>query len=213
MKTKIAFFSFALALGSFSKAQTFSCSDFSIVSTQQNTQNPNEVLLDIQFSAPSNTFVNYPYVAAVLNCNGDTVATGALNFFGQFGQSTQTYSVTLTGDFSCSPLTAVVAYMNSNNGEQDTCFIAFESTLNLTRKEQSQTKVNVFPNPVNDFVFIEMEGLIKDLKYVIASINGSIVLHGEMNAIKQKMDLSSLENGIYFFRLEGGFEPIKIMKR
>ena len=105
-------------------AQSVNCSDFSVIGVNPDTLNPNGYIVSIQFNATSNVFINYHQVSAVLDCNGDTVATGGLSFFGQFGQTTNDYPVTVSGSLACEPLNVVFVY-SEDNFNDDTCLLTF----------------------------------------------------------------------------------------
>jgi hypothetical protein len=84
-------------------SQTISCSNFSITGIYPDTINPNDYQISLNFNANQSEFVAYPHFSAVLNCNGYTLATGDLFYFGQLGQTVQDYPVTITSNSWCEP--------------------------------------------------------------------------------------------------------------
>lgn len=124
--TKWLLFLTILFATTFIKAQIVNCSDFTILNFGPNEFNSGESLIHIRLGADSLTFVSYPYVLAVIDCNGDTIATGNLNFFGQAGQSIQSYPVTNNLSNACLPISVVFVYGNTNL-ETDTCLLSLNS--------------------------------------------------------------------------------------
>lgn len=63
------------------------------------------------------------------------------------------------------------------------------------------SKVNIFPNPANDYLTIE--SLDKGLTLIeINSINGRKIYSGKMEGGSQQIDLSSFEKGVYFITIQ-----------
>jgi hypothetical protein len=152
-KIKTALVSLSILLGSsIAHSQTINCSDFTLLGYGPDPFNPGNSIVHIQFAADSMDFINYPYVSFVKDCNGDTIATGNMNFFGQMGQSVQSYPV--IGDITnaCLPITVEFIYGN-NNFEIDTCAFTLNSLASaLTcndfipidiQVDQSNTLINI----------------------------------------------------------------------
>ena len=62
--------------------------------------------------------------------------------------------------------------------------------------------IKVYPNPVNDFVYIEFENSENYIAEIYTLLGQKII---EMNLISEKknrIDLSTLENGLYFLKLK-----------
>jgi hypothetical protein len=76
-------------------AQSINCDLFTVSSIAPDEFDVNNTLINIQMSGDGSDFANYPLVASVTDCNGDTVATGAMFFFGQIGGTEQSYPVTM----------------------------------------------------------------------------------------------------------------------
>ena len=110
----------------FANAQTINCNDFSILGFGTDPFNSGNSLIHILLEGDSMDFISYPYISLVTDCNGDTIATGSLSFFGQMGQTVQSYPV--TGDITntCLPITFELVYGNTNF-ETDTCTFSLNS--------------------------------------------------------------------------------------
>ncbi len=177
-------------------SQTFFCSAFSITNVYPDSINPGDYQLSIQCIAGPNEFASYPVVSSVVDCNGDTVATGNLFWFGQFGQTTQDYPVTLTGngDIACYPLTASFI-INYEPGFTDTCQLSYGIT-GLETTSEAKKIPSIYPNPVNDVLYIEglQENLDGDFK--ILNTIGQVVMESKM---AEKIKIDSLPMGSYVF--------------
>lgn len=64
-------------------------------------------------------------------------------------------------------------------------------------------QVEIWPNPVTDILNIHVYQNSKSLGYKIFSINGKLMLNGELNDEKINLDLSLLSSGIYFMQIVG----------
>lgn len=108
-------------------AQTITCDWFTVTSIEPDTFDTNSTLINIQMVGGISDFINYPVIASVTDCSGDTLATGGLWFFGQMGGSTQGYPVSLLENDACLPLSIEFVYGNENF-ETDTCMLTFDGT-------------------------------------------------------------------------------------
>jgi hypothetical protein len=183
-----------------SKAQSFSCADFSIVGMAPDSLDSTVYNVSIEFSAQANTFVNYPYVSAVLDCNGDTVATGGMFFFGQFGQTTSDYPVTLNGSLLCEPLSAVFVYLNDAS-VNDTCSLSFGSNVGVINQEDLNNKFTIFPNPTSSQVNIQCDLSQIGSKYTLHDFTGKQLSDGKLTETSTLVDISGFPQGLYFFRV------------
>ena len=79
-------------MSSFSKmmAQEITCDQFCVTNIRMDT-NPDILIVNIFFSSDEDNHINYPHVSLVTNEEGDTLATGTLNFFVQFPNTEQEY--------------------------------------------------------------------------------------------------------------------------
>jgi len=177
--------------------QSSSCGDFSITNISTDSLNPNAIQVSIFYAASSSSFTNYPYISALLDCHGDTVATGNMFVFGQFGQSTVSYPLTLNLSNPCEPLTAV--FLNTDNfGVTDTCQLVYDGTTSIVNN--GYKTYDIFPNPSpGDFT----------VKWT-----GDAEMDFELfNAMGQKVDVQRVENMHSFSfdlkHFESGFYLLK----
>lgn len=193
-------------------AQSISCADFTVLGINPDPVDPNVSNVSIQFSAPSTDHVNYPYVSAVLDCNGDTVATGGMSFFAQIGQTTNDYAVTLSGSLACEPLTAVFVY-GIDAFDQDTCSLSFGTTAGLSDVSEMGHVFSLFPNPVKNQATIQTGIDELGTDYFVYDHTGKLMLTGRIDSENTPVDMSHLSRGIYLFRfgsdLKQSFKAVK----
>ena len=81
----------------------------------------------------------------------------------------------------------------------------FTNSLDVTGvNENVCNAMNVYPNPANDFIFINLN---ESSEISIFDLLGNEVLHTITNG---KVDVSSLKNGIYFLKADGKTEKVLI---
>jgi hypothetical protein len=123
---------------------SFTCDQWAVQQVQADTVNGNWEVT-ILFEADSNDFTNYPYVALMIASSGDTVAQGGLEYFGQFGQTTNIYHPN------------GLAFTNSFVGEiyfvydNDTCIINYDGIQDVSDLENFY-EVVAYPNPAKELV-------------------------------------------------------------
>ncbi|WP_294669465.1 T9SS type A sorting domain-containing protein [uncultured Fluviicola sp.] len=193
-------------------AQSVSCADFTVLGINPDPFDPNVYNVSIQFSAPSTDHVNYPYVSAVLDCNGDTVATGGMSFFAQIGQTTNDYAVTLSGSLACEPLTAVFVY-GVDAFDMDTCSLSFGTTAGLSDTYGTANAFSLFPNPVKSQVTIQTGIDESGTNYFAYDHTGKLMLTGRIDSENTAVDMSHLSRGIYLFRFGSDLkQTFKVVK-
>ena len=198
----IALFSFFTITSHFVMlAQNVSCANFAFVSSQRDSLNANTYWYNIKSTAGSNVMANYPYVLAVLDCNGDTVAKGNLYYFGQFGQTTQAYPVSLTskGNFNCYPQTILFVF-NYNDGRKDTCKMTFNAS-STNAFDVNQKGICLSNNPTQGSVNILAHPDLIGEAYTVFNALGQLIAKGILTAEISKLDMTSLSSGLYFLSL------------
>ena len=79
-------------------------------------------------------------------------------------------------------------------------FILKPSIINSNKNISLENAVKLFPNPTNDFLFIEGISNIISLKIInLSGIEHEVI----KNTIDKKIDISNLPKGIYFIELNG----------
>lgn len=90
---------------------------------------------------------------------------------------------------------------NWRNIDENSTFVETEEECNnLGIHNQQITDVSVYPNPVNDMLYIEFDNLIEEKSITIFNSLGKLVYSKKTKA--NKIDLCKLENGIYSLTIE-----------
>ncbi|MEJ6801376.1 MAG: choice-of-anchor B family protein [Crocinitomicaceae bacterium] len=88
----------------------------------------------------------------------------------------------------------------------DRFYISEAEFVNIEFKENDPYVI--YPNPAaNEF---NIDGLTKDAQYEIVTINGRKVLSGSISPTENKIDVTVLQDGVYFIRLEDQMQKIVI---
>ncbi len=125
-----------------------------------------------------------------LDCNNGNSPIG--------GETNQTYNAFASGAY---------AVIVTKNGCSDTSVCTNIVYTGISRSKNSI--VLVYPNPVKDFVTVELNG--KETKVVIYDLVGRIIYQETSNNLKKlSVDMSNEKGGIYF--LKAGNEVVKIIK-
>ena len=97
------------------------------------------------------------------------------------------------------------------NTTDNKVIIIKHSTLGLSESEK-KNNISIYPNPTTDYLFIKSDLDIKDIQ--ISDLNGRIINNLEFQ--DNKMNLSSLQTGIYFAKISyinGKILTKKIIKK
>jgi hypothetical protein len=95
--------------------------------------------------------------------------------------------------------------INITEAGVDHFFIAEADELGLTEKE---VNLRVYPNPVDNQ--LRVEGLESVERFSVFSPSGSEVLSGVISSTEQSIDVSNLNQGVYFLMISS--EVIKFVK-
>jgi hypothetical protein len=189
-------------------AQTITCDLFTVTGLEPDTFDVNNTLINIEMAGGVSDFANYPYIPSITDCNGDTVATGGMFFFGQIGGTEQGYPVSLLADDVCLPLTIEFVFGN-DLFENDTCQFTY-GTSGLSSTFNAFNKLDIFPNPTQGILQIETSFVHPGTPYIVSDQMGSIVLQGTLNSTITPIDMSRLSSGFYMLRV--GNEVVKVVR-
>ena len=110
----------------------------------------------------------------------------------------QTYTPDANGSY------AVIVLQD---GCQDTSACIDVTTVGL--EDYTQTNINVYPNPSVGEFNIELASA-DAMNYTVTDNTGRIVLEGTFMQLKNTIDLSTEEQGVYFLRVEGSVKKLVI---
>lgn len=202
MKTTYSFLSIATAtlLSSTSIAQALNCDLFSITSIEPDSFDVNNTLINIQYTGSEMSFINYPFIPVVWDCNGDTVATGNMFFFGQMGQTTQGYPVTALSDDVCLPITVQFVY-GDEQLVNDTCLLTFGGNT-LLAQSLTDDNLAIYPNPTTDHVRINTNAQLINSPFTLFDATGRAVLTGKFIEGGTTLSLEGLPAGVYLLHAQ-----------
>ncbi|RBL92874.1 peptidase [Chitinophaga flava] len=78
--------------------------------------------------------------------------------------------------------------------------------------ESKVQKVEIFPNPANNILYINLAGYTGKSEVSILDVNGREVLRREVGAANSKLDISTLPIGIYMVRIKNGVKQVTMQK-
>ncbi|SIS81542.1 Por secretion system C-terminal sorting domain-containing protein [Chryseobacterium ureilyticum] len=91
---------------------------------------------------------------------------------------------------------------------------AFEFTVeSMAVNDVSKKKINLYPNPVVDYLYINNDGKIRNVE--IYNISGQRVINEVVNAEKASVDMRKVPVGVYILKVntERGSESTKVIKK
>lgn len=86
-----------------------------------------------------------------------------------------------------------------------------ESAVSVETEVLTQA-LNVYPNPSDENITIEVADWGTALNYAIYDMKGAQVSSGQLEQQTTKLNISALQPGIYLVRVEGS-KPVRIMKK
>lgn len=106
---------------------------------------------------------------------------------------------------------------NLTGGSQDVSLIMTGQAGPLSVEEKILNELKVYPNPTNDYVFVEgnLVELI-DAEIEVYDISGKVVISGSIqNSFQSLIDFSNVNSGIYMMRINknGAQKTFKIVKK
>jgi len=178
------------------------CNSFCITDIQMDTLLPNVMNITIFFEGDENDFINYPYVSAFVDPMWDTIGTGTVNFFGQIGNTNQTYSINTTLDEL--PLNFKgYAYFDFDTTQ---CVLYYSEGVPCTILSvvdyQPKAEFKVYPNPFNTVTFIQTDQIFEDMKLMMYNSQGQIVREiTNISEGKKRLDRNGLTEGVYYLKM------------
>jgi hypothetical protein len=204
--------SFNLLLGivltSHISGQNITCELFSITGLEPDTFNVNNTMVNIAMAGEFSLFASYPYIASVTDCNGDTIASGDIYYFGQIGGTEQGYPVTSISENVCFPITIEFVYEN-DIFETDTCYYGYGST-GITNASKDKMALNAYPNPAMDEILLTSKTDIIGETFIIYNSTGETMKTGIVDTQNARINLGNLPSGFYVLTV--GETKIRIIK-
>ncbi|HEX5113420.1 MAG TPA: T9SS type A sorting domain-containing protein [Saprospiraceae bacterium] len=188
---------FIHSLTSFSQAVT--CDQFCVRDIGFNLAFPEGWVVRIEFSGDSNEFINYPYVQAVLDEEGDTLATGDIFYFGQFSNTTTDYPVSLIDSIPEGFSGTVIFRFDTM-----TCELPFPCTtsfIGYTPKDVAGL-IHFHPNPVISTGHLNTSFDLTGCRLEIIALTGQVVRSiAGLSGTTQDLTFENLPPGIYLLKV------------
>jgi hypothetical protein len=77
---------------------------------------------------------------------------------------------------------------------------------------QSDFEMNLYPNPVSDFITIKIKELKENISFNIYTVEGKIILNQPLIKIETKLNIAALANGNYFVNISENTDILKTYK-
>lgn len=177
------------------------CSDFCVlnifnVDTTSNT-------LDVSIYNGDSVFVNYPIVI-IVDGTGDTIANinSLFYFFGHLPGDTLVHTIPTTIDSIPTGFTGTVYYDDPMDSIAP-CAYSYPMSCTVGINEiASQTSFNIYPNPANTTINIDLSELKNSTSTInMYDITGKIVKTISTTEKTLSIDRGDLRSGIYFVQV------------
>ncbi len=191
-------------------SQPITCDQFCVKDIGFNLAFPEGWVVRIEFSGDSNKFINYPYVQAVLNEDGDTLAAGDLFYFGQFSNTITDYPVSLIDSIPEGFSGTVIFHFDTTS-----CTLPYpcsSSFISYGPKDFSDV-IQLQPNPVIKMAQLHSSFDMKGYRLEIISLSGQVVqritgLVGTTN----ELTFEDLVPGLYLLKLDLNGRVLETLK-
>jgi Secretion system C-terminal sorting domain len=186
-------------------AQAITCDAFCLTDIRMDTSTPNLMYVSLFFTGDNDDFINYPWIAEVIDAQGDTVGVGIWNFFGQFGNTSNDYPVMVQFDTIPDNFSATMIF----HYDTSVCLLSFPCTATGIENQNNNQQVSIYPNPFSSETKVHSETPFQDLTIKILDLRGQLVKqiehqHGSEISLQQ----DDLIEGIYFVQLVEGKKVI-----
>jgi len=78
--------------------------------------------------------------------------------------------------------------------------------------EASLMNVNLYPNPTNEFIILQLEDFTNDISYTLYDGNGKLVAEGNIEADKTQIDMRNFARGQYHLSIKNATNDIQSIK-
>lgn len=102
--------------------------------------------------------------------------------------------------------------INDINLDSTNCFPNYELTiidsltffynpLGITNEAPIENKINIYPNPFNDFIIVEVNDVNNVSSIVITDLNGKIIRNVKSINTNQRIDFFDINEGVYIIKI------------
>jgi len=138
-------------------------------------------------------------IQRIIRLNNDATGTRDTNFLSGNGFDNDVKIIRLQQDGKI----LIGGYFTSYNGTTVNRIIRLNGTSTLTNEEFEKNKINIYPNPVKEIIYLSN---ITGTKYEIFDILGQSITKGKIN--ESQINVNSLSKGIYILKLKSDANTI-----
>jgi len=190
-------------------AQSITCDAFCLTDVRMDTSTPNLMNVTLFFSGDNDDFINYPWISEVFNDQGDTIGVGTWNFFGQFGNTSNEYAVTVEFDTIPDNFIATMVF----HYDTSVCLLSFPCSMTGIEDQNKNHQLSIYPNPFSWETTLHVESANKDFTINIFDPWGHLVRQfGSFSGSDIILNRDGLCAGIYYAQISEGKRKIEIMK-
>ena len=163
---------------------------FSLLETPVITATPGDTQVNLNWSQPNLGGRIFEYYTILWREDGTTNFIGGEGIY-DYGTTNTVVAGLINGttyEF------AIAVYASGELSSQE--YVLATPDVGLGLSEIDLENLNIYPNPVSDFLFIEMN---KDFRIKISSLSGQTILEAKSS---EKIDLSHISQGIYLLSIE-----------
>ena len=172
MKIKcLALFIAWMVMATTAKTQSVDCSSFCVENIWMDSLEEGILYVTIHFEGDSNDFINYPFVSEIVDINGNSVATGTLNFFGQIGNTSQDYPMSTDLDSIPEKFSAIVYF----SFDTVYCILPYPCMTSPVLNHPDASMIRIYPNPVISEINIKSDIYLEAATVKIFNADGRLV--------------------------------------
>ena len=185
-------------------AQQFSCDSVEIFSVQLSTINPT---VEVVVKNSNADIISYPGFI-LFNTNADTLAIESVNYFG-IGTNYQTHELNLLNSINL-PFNGYLELHSWFYDSLKCTFAVAIDTIFAAIEPSFLSSVNVFPNPTNNLVTLDIEGYNGLVNVEVYDLQGRL-LEATTNTT---ISMGKYAKGIYVFKVAYGdrTHELKVIK-
>jgi hypothetical protein len=106
----------------------------------------------------------------------------------------------------------IISTTSSGTNELTQGFQQTKTTVTSIEDYQTDFEMNVYPNPVSEYIIIKIEKIKEDINFTIYTIEGKIIINNQLKELETKLDIGGFAKGSYFLNITEQNKIIKTYK-
>ena len=161
------------------------------------------------FSGDNDDFINYPWISEVINDQGDTVGVGTWDFFGQFGNTSNDYAVTVDFDTLPDNFNATMVF----HYDTSVCLLSFPCSMTGIEIPNENHQFSIYPNPFTSETTLHLERPLNYYTIKMFDLRGLLVKQIDaQSGYDITLNRDGLGPGLYFVEISEGKKRIGMCK-